>query len=470
MGKSIFLIFIVVIYTYLILFFSCPILPKISFSINFILLLAYTYYNIILEKKFSPFLSVFIVFNFLFFIVAPLVQINDLMLKGYENSGSFMQSFPFRENICIRANTYILIFNLVFGISYLFFKSKINFKNKLTYNYNQVPFFLFILFIFTLLVLLINYKSIVFQFQHEYYEEAEQTNISQYLIVQKFLYFIPFSGLIISYFYLLQNKSFTKNRKYVLFFFIYFLAVILILKNPLTEKRNALGPLYITMVFLFFHRFLSNNYKVLRLIFLSMIVMFPALSIITHSRYSLSQMISKPIYLYKNIEYLKITDAFNSLHYDAYANFLATIDYFDKKTVILGEQLMCSLFFFVPRSIWDSKPETTGLLIGNYLIEKYNFNWNNLSNPYISEGYINFGIIGVLLFAILLGYIFVLMIRWLQSEDYLKSIFAFYFSIYLMYFLRGDLTSGFAYIIAFLIATVVFPKVLLAVINYYVKK
>lgn len=452
------------------MFFSCPILLKISFSINFILLLALTYYNILFEKKFSPFLSVFIVFNFLFFIVAPLVQINDITQKGFENSGSFMQDFPFSENICIRANSYILVFNLVFSIAYLFFKNKINFKNKLTYTYNQVPFFLFILFSFTLFILLLNYKSIIFQFQHEYYEEAEQTSVSQYLIVQKFLYFIPFSGLIISYYYLIQNKGFSANKKIVLFFFLYFLAVILILKNPLTEKRNALGPLYITMIFLFFHKYLSNNYKVLRLMFLSMIVLFPVLSIITHSRYSLSQMISKPIYLYKNIEYLKITDAFNSLHYDAYPNFLATIDYFDKKSVVIGEQLSCSLLFFVPRSIWESKPETTGFLIGNYLIDKYNFNWNNLSNPYISEGYINFGFVGILLFAIILAYVFVLMIRWLQSEDYLKSIFAFYFAIYLMYFLRGDLTSGFAYIIAFLVATVVFPKLLLAFINYYVKK
>lgn len=470
MGKSIFLTFIVLIYAYLIFFFSCPILLKISFSVNFIVLLGSAYYNIYLEKSFSPFLSVFIVFNFLFFIVAPLIQINHVMINGYENTGSFMQSFPFRENICIRANTYILIFNVVFGASYLYFKSKVNFKNRLTYNYNQVPVFLFILFVFTSIVLLINFKSIIFQFQHEYYEEAEQTNVSQYLIVQKFLYFIPFSGLIVSFFYLINNKNLTVNKKYVYFFFIYFLVVILILKNPLTEKRNALGPLYITMIFLFFRRFLSNNFKVLRLMFLSMIVLFPALSIFTHSRYSLGEMIAKPIYLYKNIEYLKITDAFNSLHYDAYVNFLATIDYFDKKTIIFGEQLMCSLFFFVPRSIWHSKPETTGFLIGNYLIDKYKFDWNNLSNPYVSEGYINFGIVGILIFAVILGYLFVVMIRWLQSEDYLKSIFAFYFSIYLMYFLRGDLTSGFAYIIAFLCAIVIFPKIVLAFINYYVKK
>jgi hypothetical protein len=470
MGKTSFIIIISLIYLYLITFFGCPILLKLSFTLNFLVLLVFTYYNIFLEKKFSPFLSIFIVFNFLFFIVAPLVQIDHIIEMGFNGSGSFMQSFPFSEGICIRANFYILIFNLIFGFSYLVFKKHVNFNDKLKYNYNQTPFFLLILFIFTLGILVFNFKSILFQFQHEFYEEAEQGTTSQYLITQKFLYFVPFAGLVISYFYIKSKGILKNNYKYVLFFLVFFLVTILVLKNPLTEKRNALGPLYITIIFLFFRRFLFDNYKVLRLMFLSMILLFPALSILTHSRYSLSQMINKPILLYKNIEYLDVTNAFNSLHYDAYANFLATIDYFDKKSVIFGEQLMCSLFFFVPRSIWGSKPETTGFLIGNYLIDKYNFDWDNLSNPYISESYINFGFLGIIIFAIILSFVFVVMIKWLQSEDYLKSIFAFYFSIYLMYFLRGDLTSAFAYIIAFLFALVFVPKIILAFINFYVKK
>ena len=186
MWKSIFFLFIIFIYSYLIIFFSCPITLKISFLINFIILLGFSYYNIFIEEKFSPFLSVFIVFNLLFFIAAPLVQIDEIMQKGFESTGSFMQKFPFRENLCIRANTYILIFNLVFGLAYLFFKKKINFNDKLTYNYKQVPLFLLLFCVLTCLIIAVNFKSILFQFQHEFYEEAEQTTTSSYLIVQKF--------------------------------------------------------------------------------------------------------------------------------------------------------------------------------------------------------------------------------------------------------------------------------------------
>ncbi len=470
MGKTTFFKIIGVIFMAIFVFLEVPILTKISFFVNFLVLIGFTYYNIKVEKDFSPFLSVFIVFNLLFFIVSPLVQINEIVSVGFKGTGSFIQAFPFYESICIRANLYILIFNCVFAFFYIYFKKKFVIYNTITKEYKNTPAVLLFLFLFCIIVFLINIKTIIFQFQHEYYEEAEQTSVSKYLIVQKFLFFIPLAGVILSYFYLKSKESISKNYSFVLFLFIGFLSILLILKNPLTEKRNALGPLYITLFFLFYKKYLSDNYKVLRFMFVSMVFFFPLMSIITHSRYSLSQMIAKPILLYKNIEYLSVTDAFNSLHYDAYPNFLATIDYFDNKTIVYGEQLLCSLFFFVPRSIWESKPDTTGFVVGNYLIDKYKFDWDNLSNPYISEGYINFGFIGILLFAVILSFVFVKMIKWLQSGDILKSVFAFYFAIYLMYFLRGDLTSGFAYIMAFLIAVVYLPKMFFLFINYYAKK
>lgn len=470
MGKTTFFKIISIVFLIMFVFLEVPILTKSSFLVNLLVLLGFTYYNIIVEKEFSPFLSVFIVFNLLFFIVAPLIQINEIVSVGFKGTGSFIQAFPFYESICIRANLYILIFNCVFAFFYIYFKKIIATKTTIQKEYKNTPIVLLFLFLFCIIVFLINIQTVIFQFQHEYYEEAEQTSVSKYLIVQKFLFFIPLAGIILSFFYL-KSKDWTyKNYKFVLLLFIGFLTILLILKNPLTEKRNALGPLYITLLFLFFRKYLSDNYKVLRFMFVSMVFFFPLMSIITHSRYSLSQMIAKPILLYKNIEYLSVADAFNSLHYDAYPNFLATIDYFDNKTIVYGEQLLCSLFFFVPRSIWESKPDTTGFVVGNYLIDKYKFNWDNLSNPYISEGYINFSFIGILLFAVILSFVFVKMIKWLQSGDILKSIFAFYFAIYLMYFLRGDLTSGLAYIMAFLFAVVYLPKIFFLFINYYGKK
>nr|WP_177730885.1 O-antigen polymerase [Flavobacterium inviolabile] len=470
-SKSAFLVFFTLIFAGLFLFFSSPILVKLSFFVNFIVLWIFTYYNIYIEKRFSPFLSVYLVFNLLFFIVAPIVQI-DSIVSGYMESGKFIQKFPFEENICIRANLYLLVFHIIFFISYLKFNEKTDSlpDNHYYNSYKNSPVILTGLFVLTILIVLINLETIIFQYQNEFYKEVEATSTSSYLIVQKFLFFIPMFGIILSYFYLQNNKQKNTNFYFVVFYLVFFLGITLMLKNPLTEKRNALGPIYITLIFIFFKKYIDTNFKTVRFMFLSMILLFPLLTIITHSRYSLSQMITKPHTIIKNIEYLHVTDAFNSLHYDAYPNFLATIDFHDKKEVVVGKQLLGSVFFFVPRSIWKEKPETTGFKVGNYLIDKYKFNFDNLSNPYISEGYINFGLIGILLFPIALAYFFSRMVLWVRSQDYLKVIFAFYTAIYLMYFLRGDLTNGIAYLVAFWLAIIFVPKSMFALLKYYERK
>lgn len=471
MGKITFIGIFSVIFLLLFVFLNVPILLKLTFVINFTFLWIITYYNIFIEKKFSPFLGVFIVFNLLFFVVAPLIQIDSIVSKGFDEDGKYIQDFPFSENFAIRANIYILFFNVVFFISYIYFKNTvIKIKSNYKISYNNIPLILVILGIITFLIVIINIPTIIFQYQNEFYKEAEQTSVAKYLMVQKFLFFIPLTGLILSFYYLKNNSKISKNYIFVIFFLLFFLTVLFLLKNPLTEKRNTLGPIYITLIFIFFRKYLDTNYKIVRFMFFSMVLLFPILTIFTHSRNTLTQMISRPNILVENIKLLHVTDAFNSLHYDAYPNFLATIDYCDQKPVTYGAQLGPTFFFFVPRGVWQSKPEVTGFKIGNYLIDRYGFNFNNLSNPYISEGYINFGLIGIALFASVLALIFVSLIRWLNETDILKSTFAFYFAIYLMYFLRGDLANGFAFIVATFLAIIVVPKFLFLIINYYARK
>lgn len=470
--KSKFLIFFTLFFVGLFIYFKMPFLLKLSFIVNFLLLWGITYYSIFLEKRFSPFISVFLVFNLLFFIVAPIIQIDDIVKDSLEG-GRFIQNFPYTESKCIRANTYLFIFNLMFFVSYIILNKKIKDENVAqdkTIQYSNVPIVLSLLAFLSIMIVLINFNTISFQFQNEFYKEVEATSTSKYLIIQKFLFFIPLSGVILAYNYLSdKKKKKSSNYYFVVLYLLLFLVLVFFLKNPLTEKRNALGPIYITLIFVFFKTIINTNFKTMRFMFLSMILLFPVLTILTHSRYSLSQMISRPTVLTTNFQYLHVNDAFNSLHYDAYPNFLATIDYFDKKKVVYGEPLAGGLLFFVPRSVWHNKPESTGFKIGNYLIDKYGFNFNNLSNPYISEAYLNFGFLGILIYPVLLALFFRKMILWLKGHDILKSVFAFYVAIYLMYFLRGDFTNGFAYLVSTYLAIIFVPKAIHSIIVYYAK-
>ena len=99
------------------------------------------------------------------------------------------------------------------------------------------------------------------------------------------------------------------------------------------------------------------------------------------------------------------------------------------------------------------------------MIDDFGFNYNNLSNPLVSEGYINYGLIGVIIMAILLSYFVIKFIGWLQSSDTLKEIIAFYFSVHLIFLLRGDFTNGLAYFVGTFIGVYIIPKVLIKYIK-----
>jgi hypothetical protein len=160
-----------------------------------------------------------------------------------------------------------------------------------------------------------------------------------------------------------------------------------------------------------------------------------------------------------NFNYL---ESFRSLDYDAWSNIMATIKYVGHHGITYFNQLLGSILFFIPRKLWTNKPLSSGHLIGNYLIDHYNMWFNNLSNPLISEGYINFGIFGVIIFAFLYG-LFNTIIDKFKNKNISIYIFA---SVYSIFLLRGDLMSSFAYLIGLIFAIYILPYIL----NYIISK
>ncbi|GAA4891335.1 hypothetical protein GCM10023311_14610 [Flaviramulus aquimarinus] len=194
-----------------------------------------------------------------------------------------------------------------------------------------------------------------------------------------------------------------------------------------------------------------------------MVIIFPTISLITHSGYTLDKLINEPKLLLYQLQNHGVTNTFTTLNYDAFINFSATIEHVEKDTFSFGEQLSGAVFFFVPRKIWESKPISSGEFIGNYLRDNYGdptnpYYFTNLSNPFVSEGYINFGLLGVILFAILLAFFMTRMVNWINGEDPLKVAAGFYASIHMIFFLRGDFTNGYAFLFATFIVILIIPK------------
>ncbi|WP_370248084.1 hypothetical protein [Nocardioides sp.] len=86
--------------------------------------------------------------------------------------------------------------------------------------------------------------------------------------------------------------------------------------------------------------------------------------------------------------------------FDSFAQLANTITYVTAQGVTAGNQLLGVVFFWVPRSVWASKPVDTGVLVGEFR----GYRFTNLSAPVWAEAYINFGTLGVCAALLALGY------------------------------------------------------------------
>jgi hypothetical protein len=117
-----------------------------------------------------------------------------------------------------------------------------------------------------------------------------------------------------------------------------------------------------------------------------------------------------------------------------------------------GGQLLGAILFFVPRSVWPTKPIGSGAMLIKKELGRDAF--SNISCPFIAEGMVNFGLIGVALFALFLGTLLTKLDKtyWEHFEKESKAVcFAPYlFLVFMLFFvMRGDLLSSFAYVCGF---------------------
>ena len=114
--------------------------------------------------------------------------------------------------------------------------------------------------------------------------------------------------------------------------------------------------------------------------------------------------------------------------------------YVDEIGLTYGRQILSTLFFFIPRRVWASKPIVTGAMVSG----AQNANFTNLSAPLISEGYIDFGIVGIVVFSVLLAYALKKIDKyyWLVKDseclDIIEIVYPFLIG-FLIFMLRGAL-------------------------------
>jgi len=377
-------------------------------------------------------------------------------------TGVFPNTYPIKINEVVKLNFYILIWNTNFLIAYQIIKKRKKKKLDRGWEVANIQKDNYLIYLTTLtalsLLIILFFQDFIIDKLLYHNNGFQKYSVVKSLIIRKSFFIIPFIGFLYSIVFLRQNRNQHEKWKFVLLLSILLLFLLILVKNPMLAKRNAIGPLIITIFVFLIPKWFNKNIRFLFFLLLSMVVGFPLVSIFTHSKHGIVEIILKPFDFLKEIASRDLLRELLTLHYDAYSNILATMEYINSYGIVLGEQLQGSLLFFVPRSLWTDKPVKTGKLIGKHLMDNYNMEFDNLSNPLLSEGLISLGAFSLFLFPVVLAFLVVKMLQWQYSKDFFKQVVAIYFSIYLIFILRGDLSSSLSFFTGTFIGLYLIPK------------
>lgn len=369
------------------------------------------------------------IFILFFFSIAPMIQ--------YKSGTRFMGT-SFTDSDYIITSLYILgslvIYNFTYQLSFKLKSKQIpqESSNRESYNITFLKKCLLIILsglIFCYFLYVNEFNILKFVYRN-YDEDIQETSQIVSLIANTCFRGMSMAICAVS----LSIKGFNKLEKILLS------ALFLLTNFPTGLARLTVAALYIPLILYLFPILRKKNiFSVL--IIVSLLVIFPLLNSFRNA--------SDGISLGLNF------DQFKELHFDAYSMFMRVLS---DDVVTYGHQLLGVLLFWVPRSIWPSKPIGSGAYVATLNGEDF----TNVSMPYFAEGYINFGLIGAILFTIFLGYISskVDAKYWISNKISFDS-FVYYLILGLtMFIMRGDLLSSFAFTCGFVFGYYFIKKIL----------
>jgi hypothetical protein len=166
-------------------------------------------------------------------------------------------------------------------------------------------------------------------------------------------------------------------------------ALMVVVNNPISNSRYWFGTILIALLFAVWPTLRAGYRGLVVVALFTAAVLFPYTD---YFRY-------EPVYRQATSgSVLQVMSAKGD--YDAQAQLTNTVDFVDSSGLFYGQQALGALLFWVPRSVWPDKPVDTGTILATYA-RSTNL---NLSAPLWSEAYIDFGLAGVVLAFLALGY------------------------------------------------------------------
>lgn len=237
--------------------------------------------------------------------------------------------------------------------------------------------YILLLYILLLPVVINSLGGVAFLLRRTRYGwDISNLTIASQAIFESVLYVPPLICLL-TLFYL--GKNFEKLRKTMFFLLVW----IIFLSNPLANARQVTLFFLIPIVFYFLKdKRIATNCFFLGIPFL--LIYSPNLV----DRFT-GQLIP-----------IKFNILSRQGDFDSFAQFANGIRLVDNDIFPYFQQILGPVLFFVPRSVWNSKPRDTGVEIANQL----GLSFQNLSAPWILEAYSNAKLVGLVVTSIFLGF------------------------------------------------------------------
>lgn len=367
------------------------------------------------KKNSYSLVATVIVFQITFFCITPLI----MMLKKVSYWGFYINYDAF---IYAKLLTTIGFFCLT--ITYLNFIINSRSESK---DLNPSPLKIKKSYILTISIALIIFQLYIEDFNYlnliiRDYGPGRPIPTIFWLINLTFIKTIPFA--------IFLTIKLKKNCRIDWVTEVILILTILILTFPAGIPRFMAGIIYFPIFYIYTLKKINIGY--ISVLTGSLLFIFPMLEIARSAIAGGNSDINIVDYLIGN---------FTDGHLDAFQGILMTL----KEKSDYGFQIIGAVLFFIPRIFWPTKP----IGLGQFLAEKNDLVFTNISMPLIGEFYYAFDVYGVVI-----GYLFIGVLFSLLDQANNKNPSPIYLALVpmMMILLRGDLFTGISFFTGMLLS------------------
>lgn len=364
------------------------------------------------------------IYNIIFFIAPSLVHVYRNVFPFYE--------MPYPVDLQDTAAFMVLCFTMFFYLGFFFSKAKpiLNFGKR---ELSKQKFNVFFCSSACLLLIVIAYLGVGnfiikrSEFDMDYIGQGPFANAALTLYRALSFYLLLFV--------IAAGKKAIGIKYY--FYLAITITIFLIINFPLALPRYMLFAYILALMFFCYPPHRKYKFLLFSGFFVGVVTLFPFINYVTRGG---SAGVSLLDYYGKSGDF------------DGFQSVMNIIAFVEAKGLSFGYQILGAVLTFIPRELWPSKPFATGQSAAEFM----GYPFTNISAPFVSELYVDFGWLGVtagaFIFGVFLRKIDAGTISYRHREDIVSRVVVAIICSFAIIFLRGSIIAVIANISLFILS------------------